>query len=39
LSPAATIFLQRLEAEYLDSDRAWQRVLTKVGADDGHRET
>ncbi|MES2847074.1 MAG: LysR family transcriptional regulator [Pseudomonadota bacterium] len=39
LSPAATIFLQRLEAEYLDSDRAWQRVLTEVGADDGHRET
>jgi hypothetical protein len=32
LSPAATVFLQRLEADYLDSDRAWHRVLKDVGA-------
>jgi DNA-binding transcriptional LysR family regulator len=32
LSPAATVFLQRLEADYLDSGRAWHRVLKDVGA-------
>jgi DNA-binding transcriptional LysR family regulator len=32
LSPAAAMFLQRLEAEYHQSERAWQRVLDRVGA-------
>jgi LysR family nitrogen assimilation transcriptional regulator len=32
LSPAATIFLERIEAEYRRSDRAWQEVLVELGA-------
>lgn len=34
-SPAAAMFLQRLEAEYALSARTWAEVLARVGAGDG----